>query len=128
MVPGNEEVLVHISDVPEGNTVGETPANEDIVVDTDLGTGVTQVGHAEAATSANPDLVGVTLGSDIPDMEGTFAQDPADDVFMENMADTHDSYDDVLAGTGEYVVDVQTIDLEVTTSAAARVSPTRSGN
>ena len=110
MVPGNEEVLVHISDVPEGNTVGETPANEDIVVDTDLGTGVTQIGHVEVAANANPDSVGVTLGSDIPSMEGIFAQDPADDVFMENMADTHDSYDEVMVGTGKHVADAQATD------------------
>ncbi len=49
-------------------------------------------------------------------------------MFMENMADTHDSYDDVLAGTGEHVADAQAIDLEVTTFAAAHVGPTRSGN
>ena len=73
VVPGSEEVLVHISDVPEGNTIGETLVIEDIVVDTNLGIGVTQVGHAEAAASANPDLAGVTLDSDIPDIEGTFA-------------------------------------------------------
>jgi hypothetical protein len=128
VVPGSEEVLVHISDILEGNTVGDTPANEDIVVDTDLSTGVTQIGHGGAAASADPDLVGVTFDSGIPNMEGTFAQDPTDDVFIENMADTHDSYDDVLAGTGEHVVDAQTIDLEVTTSTIAHVSPTRSSN
>jgi hypothetical protein len=128
MVPGSEEVLVHISDILEGNTVGDTPANEDIVVDTDLSTGVTQIGHGGAAASADPDLVGVTFDSGIPNMEGTFAQDPTDDVFIENMADTHDSYDDVLAGTGEHVADAQTIDLEVTTSTTAHVSPTRSSN
>ena len=128
MVPGSEEVLVHISDILEGNTVGDTPANEDIVVDTDLSTDITQIRHGGAAASADPDLVGVTFDSGIPNMKGTFAQDPADDVFIENMADTHDSYDDVLAGTGEHVTDGQTIDLEVTTSAVAHVSPTRSGN
>uniref|UniRef100_A0A2N9EUF0 Aminotransferase-like plant mobile domain-containing protein n=1 Tax=Fagus sylvatica TaxID=28930 RepID=A0A2N9EUF0_FAGSY len=126
VVPGSEEVFVHISNVPEGNIVGDAPTNEDIVVNTDLGTGVTQIGHGEAATSADPALAGATLSSDIPAMEGTFAQDPADDVFMENMADTHDSYDDVLARTGEHVADAQAIYLEVTTSAAAHVSPTRS--
>jgi hypothetical protein len=103
VVPGSEEVFVHISDVPEGNIVRDAPTNKDIVVNTDLGTGVTQIGHGEAATSADPALAGATLSSDIPAMEGTFAQDPTDDVFMENMADTHDSYDDVLAGIGEHV-------------------------
>ena len=71
VVPSSEEILVHIFDVPEGNTIGDTPANEDIVVDTDLGMGVTQIGHGEAVASADPDLAGVTLDSDIPDMEGT---------------------------------------------------------
>ena len=110
VVPGSEEVLLHISNVPKGNTIRDTPANEDIVVGTDLGTGVTQIEHVEVAANANPDSAGVTLGSDIPSMEGIFAQDPADDVFMENMADTHDSYDEVMAGTGEHVADAQATD------------------
>ena len=103
VVLGSEEALVHIFDIPKGNTVGDTPIDENIVVSTDLGIGVTHFGHVEAAASEDPVLVDVTLGSDIPTMEGTFAQDPADDAFMENMADTYDSYDEVLAGTGEHV-------------------------
>ena len=128
VVPGSEEVLVHISDVSEGNTVGDTPINENIVVGTDLDTGVTQIRHAEVTASEDPILVDVILGSDIPTMEGTFAQDLANDVFMENMADTHDSYDEVLAGTREHVVDAQAVDLEVTAPAVAHVSPTKIGN
>jgi hypothetical protein len=128
VVPGSEELLVHISDFPEGNTVGDTPIDENIIVGTDLSTGVTQIGHAKAAASEDPILVDVTLGSDIPTMEWTFAQDPVDDVFMENMADTHDSYDEVLAGTGEHVTDAQAVDLEVTAPAAAHVTPTETGN
>ena len=128
VVPSSEEVLVHNSDIPEGNTVGDTSVNENIVVGTDLGTGVTQIGHAEAAASEDPILVDITLGSDIPTMEGTFAQDPADDVFMENMVDTHDSYDAILAGTGEHVADAQAVDLEVIALVAAHVSPTETDN
>ena len=56
-----------------------------------------QIGCAKAAVSENLVLVDVTLGSDIPVLEGTFVQDPADDISMENMVDTHDSYDEVSA-------------------------------
>uniref|UniRef100_A0A2N9ETN5 Aminotransferase-like plant mobile domain-containing protein n=1 Tax=Fagus sylvatica TaxID=28930 RepID=A0A2N9ETN5_FAGSY len=85
----------------------------------------------QIAASENPVLVDVTLGSDILVMEGTFAQDPTDNISMENMADTHDSYDAVLAGTEENVVGTQIADLEVTAPAATHMSPTRtagSGN
>ena len=58
---------------------------------------MTQIGCARAAVSENLVLVDVTLGSDIPVLEGTFVQDPADDISMENMVDTHDSYDEVSA-------------------------------
>jgi hypothetical protein len=122
VVPGSEEVLVHISDVLEGNTIGDTPV-ENIVVGTDLGTGVTQIGHAKAAANADPDLADVTLGSDIPAMEGTLAQDPVDDVFVENMADTQNSYDEVLAEIEEYAADAQAVDLEVAALVAAHMSP-----
>ena len=126
--PGSEEVPVHISNIPKGNIVEDTPIDEHLVVDTDFGTGVTQIGCAEAAASENPVLVDVTLGSDILVMEGTFAQDPTDNISIENMADTHDSYNVVLAGTGENVVGTQTVNLEVTAPAATHMSPTRTGN
>jgi hypothetical protein len=61
-------------------------------------------------------------------MEGTFAQDPVDDISIENMTDTHDSYDEVLAGTGEHVIGAQAVDLEVTIPVATHMSPTRTGN
>jgi hypothetical protein len=125
---GSEEVHVHISDIPKGNIVEDTPVDEHLVVDIDFGTGVTQIGCTEAAASENPILVDVTLGSDIPVMEGTFAQDPVDDISMENMADTHDSYDAVLASTREHVVGTQIADFEITAPAATHMSPTRTGN
>ena len=89
---------------------------------------MTQIKCAEVTASEDPVLVDVTLGSDIPVMKGTFAQDLADDISIENMADTHDSYDEVLAGTGEHVIGTQVVDLEVTTPVATYMSPTRIGN
>ena len=73
-------------------------------------------------------LADVLPGSDIPVVEGTFAQYPADDISMEDMADTHESYDAVLASIGDYLVDTYAADLEVTTPAATHMSPTKIGN
>uniref|UniRef100_A0A2N9EL25 Aminotransferase-like plant mobile domain-containing protein n=1 Tax=Fagus sylvatica TaxID=28930 RepID=A0A2N9EL25_FAGSY len=56
---------------------------------------MTQVAHAEVAASEDPVQADATLGSDVLAREGVFAQDPADDVSMEDMADTHDSYDEL---------------------------------
>jgi hypothetical protein len=47
---------------------------------------------------------------------------------MEDMADTHDSYDAVLAGTGDHVADTQAADLGVATPATIHMSPTKTGN
>jgi hypothetical protein len=88
---GSEEVLVHISNIPEGNNIVESiPIDENLVVGTDFGTGVTQVEHAEVAASENPVQADVIPGSGIPAMEKTFIQDPVDDISMEDIADTHD--------------------------------------
>ena len=126
--PSDEEVPVHIFDILEGNVVEDTPVDENLVIGTDFGTGVTQIGCAEVAASENPVLADVLPGSDIPVVKGTFAQDLTDDISMEDMADTHDSYDVVLAGTGDHVASTQAVDLEVTTSAATHLSPTKTGN
>jgi hypothetical protein len=128
VTPSSEEVLVHISNILEGNVVEDTPVDENLVVGTDFGTNVTQTGCAEAATSENPILADVLPGSDILVVEGTFAQDPADDISMEDMADTHDSYDAVLADTGDHVAGIQAADLGVTALAATHMSPTKTGN
>jgi hypothetical protein len=41
-IPGNEEVLVHIPNVPEGNNIVESiPIDENLLINTDFGTGVT---------------------------------------------------------------------------------------
>jgi hypothetical protein len=126
--PGGEEVPVHISDILEDHVVEDTPVDENPVVGTDFGTGVTQTGRVEAAVSENPILADVLPGSDIPVMEGTFAQDPADGISLEDMADTHDSYDAVLVGAGDHVAYTQTADLEVVAPAATHMSPTKIGD
>ena len=126
--PGSEEVLVHISDIPKGNIVGDTPVDENLVVGTDFGTGVTQIGCAEAAVSKNPILVDALPGSDIPVVEETFAQDPADDISMEDMVDIHDSYDAISAETGDHVAGTQAADLEVAAPIVAHTSPTKTSN
>jgi hypothetical protein len=67
-------------------------------------------------------------GSDILVMEGTFAQDSAEDISMEDMADTHDSYDAVLAGNEGHRVETQVADLEVAAFATTHMSQTKIGN
>uniref|UniRef100_A0A2N9H6V3 Aminotransferase-like plant mobile domain-containing protein n=1 Tax=Fagus sylvatica TaxID=28930 RepID=A0A2N9H6V3_FAGSY len=121
----SEEVPVHISDILESNVVEDTQVDENLVVGTDFGTGVTQTGCAEAATSENPILADILPGSDISIVEGTFAQDPVDDISMEDMANAYDSYDVVLVGTGDHVAGTQATDLEVTAPAATHMSPTK---
>jgi hypothetical protein len=54
-VPDDEEVLVHIPNTPEGNKFVESiPIDENLVIDTDFGTGVTHVEHEEVANSEDP--------------------------------------------------------------------------
>jgi hypothetical protein len=119
---------VHISDILEGNVVEDTPVDENLVIGTNFGTGVTQIGCAEAAASENLVLVDVLPGSDISVVKGTFAQDPVDDISMEDMVDTHDTYDVILVGTGDHVASTQAVDLEVTAPTATHMSPTKTGN
>ena len=57
-----------------------------------------------------------------------FAQDPANDVSIEDMADTHDSYDEVLAGIEDHVAGTQAADMEVNAPVTAHTSPTKIGN
>jgi hypothetical protein len=69
-VPGSEEVPAHIPDIPEGNNIVESiPIDENLVIDTDFGTGVTQIEHAEVAASEDPVQADVIPGSDVPVME-----------------------------------------------------------
>uniref|UniRef100_A0A2N9I4R1 Uncharacterized protein n=1 Tax=Fagus sylvatica TaxID=28930 RepID=A0A2N9I4R1_FAGSY len=71
------------------------------------------------------------IEDDIPDIEGTFAQDPNDNAPLEDMADVHDSYDAVLADVQEENVQAAVPELEVTSPAIKNASPTKtagSGN
>jgi hypothetical protein len=47
---------------------------------------------------------------------------------MEDMVDTHDSYDAVLARTEDQVAGIQAADMEVTAPVTAHTSPTKIGN
>jgi hypothetical protein len=103
-VLGDEEVPVHIPDALEGNNFVESiPIDENLVIDTDFGTDVTHVEHEEVAASEDPVQIDVVPGSGIPTIEETLAQDPVDDISLEDMADTCDSYDEVLAETEDHV-------------------------
>uniref|UniRef100_A0A2N9HE54 Uncharacterized protein n=1 Tax=Fagus sylvatica TaxID=28930 RepID=A0A2N9HE54_FAGSY len=127
-VPGDEEVPVHTPEAPEGNNiVGSILINENLVIGTDSSTVVTQVEHAEVAASKDPVQVDITPGSDVPVMEKTFVQPPADDVSMEDMADTHDSYDAILDEAEGHVASAQAADMEVIAPVTAHTSPTKTG-
>jgi hypothetical protein len=52
------------------------------------------------------------------------AQDLVDDI---DMANTHDSYDEVLVETEDHVAGAQAVDMEVTAPVAAQASPTETG-
>ena len=94
------------------------------MIGTDSGIRVTQVEHAEVTANEDPVQTDVALGSGIPAIEETLAQDPIDDI---DMADTHDSYDEVLAETKDHMAGAQAADMEVTASATAHTSPTETG-
>ena len=67
------------------------------------------------------------IEDDIPDIEGTFAQDPNDNAPLEDMADVHDSYDAVLVDVQEENVQAAVLELEVTSPAIKNASPTKTG-
>ena len=66
---------------------------DNFVIDTDFDAGIAQIEHIEVAASEDPVQAEVIPGSDVPVIEEELAQDPADDI---DMADAHDSYDEVL--------------------------------
>uniref|UniRef100_A0A2N9GG51 Aminotransferase-like plant mobile domain-containing protein n=1 Tax=Fagus sylvatica TaxID=28930 RepID=A0A2N9GG51_FAGSY len=106
-VPGDEEVPTHISEVPEGTA---------------------QTEHVEVVASEDLVQTKVLPGSDVPVIEGELAQDLADDI---DMADAHESYDEVLAEAEDNVAGAQATDMEVTAPVAVHASPTKtagSGN
>ena len=54
-IPVGEEGPVHIPGIPEGNNFIESiPIDENFMIDTDFGAGVTQIEHAEVAVSEDP--------------------------------------------------------------------------
>ena len=126
--PGDEEVPVHIPDAPEGNNIVDSILiNENLVIGTDSGTGVTRVEHAEVAASEDSVQTDVIPGNGFPAIEETLAQDPVDDISMEDMANTHDSYDEVLAETEDHVAGAQAADMEVTAPVPTHTNPTKIG-
>ena len=94
------------------------------MIDASFDAGVTHVELGKAAASAEPVQADVTPGSGIPVVEEELAQSPVDDV---DMADTHDSYDEVLAEAEDSMAGAQAADMEITTPVAAHTSPTKTG-
>uniref|UniRef100_A0A2N9GEA6 Aminotransferase-like plant mobile domain-containing protein n=1 Tax=Fagus sylvatica TaxID=28930 RepID=A0A2N9GEA6_FAGSY len=97
-IRGDEEDVIipgHISDIGVGaateeiTAAGVIPAIE-----------VPEVEHVGSEVEVIPSA---EIEDDIPDIEGTFAQDPNDNAPLEDtdMADVHDSYDAVLADAPE---------------------------
>ena len=124
-IPVGEEGPAHVPDIPEGNNfVERIPIDENLVIDTDFSADVTQIEHAEVAASEDPVQADVIPGSDVPVIEEELAQDPVDDI---DMADAHDSYDEVLAETEDHVAGAQAADIEVTAPVTAHASPTETG-
>jgi hypothetical protein len=124
-VLGGEEVPTHISEVPEGNIffffAESISIHDNSVIDASFDAGIAQIEHAEVAASEDPVQAEVIPGSDVPVIEEELAQDPADDI---DMADAHDSYDEVLAEAEDDVAGAQAADTGATTPVAAHGSPT----
>jgi hypothetical protein len=127
-IPGDEEVPAHIPNVPEDNIVESILIDESLVTVTNFGTGMTQVEHVKVAASKEPVQADVTPGSGIPVTEETLVQDPIDDISMEDIADTHDSYDVVLDEAEGHMAGAQVANMEVTAPVTTHTSPTRTGN
>ena len=124
-VPDDEEVPLHVPDAPEGNNIIDSiPINKNLVIGIDSGIGVVQVEHAVVAASEEPVQADVTLDRDVPVIEEELAKDHVDDV---DMADAHDSYDEVLAEAEDNMAGVQAADMEVTAPVTAHTSPTKIG-
>ncbi|GMY14268.1 hypothetical protein FCV25MIE_09507, partial [Fagus crenata] len=111
------EKLATVGVVTEAERVVETTP----VVVTSSG-GIAQTEHVEVAASEDPVQAEVIPGSDVPVVEEELAQDPADDI---DMADAHDSYDEVLAGAEDDVAGAQAADTGATAFVAAHGSPTQ---
>ena len=90
---------------------------------------VIEVPEVERVGSEVEVIPSAEIEDDIPDIEGTFAQDPNDNAPLEDMdmADVHDSYDAVLADVPERHVQATVPELEVTSPAIKDASPTKTG-
>ena len=104
--------------------VESTSIDKNLVIDIDFGAGMTHVEHAEVAASEDPAQADVVPGGGVPVIEEELAQGPVDDI---DMADAHDSYDEVLAETEDHVAGAQAVDIEVTAPVTAHASPTEIG-
>uniref|UniRef100_A0A2N9IMQ7 Aminotransferase-like plant mobile domain-containing protein n=1 Tax=Fagus sylvatica TaxID=28930 RepID=A0A2N9IMQ7_FAGSY len=87
-------------------------------------TPITIAAEASAATAIPESEADVTPGSDVPITEEELAQDPVDDI---DIANAHDSHDEVLAETEDHAAGAQAADIEVTAPVAAHASPTETG-
>ena len=124
-IPVGEEGPAHAPVIPEGNNFVESvPIDENLVIDTDFSAGVTQIEHAEVAASEDPVQADIIPDSDVPVIEEELAQDPVDDI---DMADAHDSYDEVLAETEDHAAGAQAADMGATAPVTAHASPTETG-
>ena len=94
------------------------------MIDTDFDAGIAQIEHVEVAANEDPVQAEIIPGSDIPVIEEELAQDPADDI---DMADAHDSYDEVLAEAEDDVAGAQAADTGATVPVVAHGSPTETG-
>ena len=122
-IQGNDEdvaILDHISDI-DVDTTTEVITAADIIPAVE----VPEVEHLESEMDIIPST---EVEDDIPNMEGTFAQDPNDNVPSEDMADIHDSYDAVLADVQDEDVQATIPELEVTSPAIKNASQTKTGN
>jgi hypothetical protein len=123
-IRGDEEDVIipgHISDI------GVDAATEEITAAGVIS--AVEVPEAERVGSEVEVIPSTEVEDDIPDMEGTFAQDPNDNASLEDMdmADVHDSYDAVLADVPEKHVQAAIPELEAASPTIKDASPTKTG-
>ena len=94
------------------------------MINTDFDAGIAQTEHAEVVASGELVQADVIPDSNVPVIEEELAQDPVDDV---DMADAHDSYDEVLAEAKNDMAGAQPAGIEVTAPVAAHASSTKIG-
>ena len=94
------------------------------MIDIDSDADIAQAEHVELAASKDLVQAEIIPGSDVPVVEEELAQDPVDDI---DMADAHDSYDEVLAKAEDDVTGAQAADTGATVPVATHGSPTETG-